>query len=137
MHLRFVDPKGMRLDHELIWGSILLLGVVGVVLFPLEDVRLRCTFKTLTGWPCLTCGMTRSLIALRRLNVAGAFAMNPLVAAAALFAALFGVYALVAVVFRTRRIRLGLTRRLEMHAIRIAIVVIAAANWLYLIWAGR
>ena len=43
-----------------------------------------CVFKALTGWPCMTCGTTRALGRLAHFDVAGALAMNPLVAAGAL-----------------------------------------------------
>jgi len=38
-----------------------------------------CPFKALTGLPCPGCGMTHALLALGRLDLAGAYALNPLV----------------------------------------------------------
>jgi len=38
-----------------------------------------CPFKALTGLPCPGCGMTHAFLSLGRLDLAGAFAWNPLV----------------------------------------------------------
>jgi hypothetical protein len=50
-----------------------------------------CPFNALTGLPCPGCGMTRAFLALGRLDLAGAFALNPLVFP---LAALLALYAL-------------------------------------------
>ncbi len=39
-----------------------------------------CAFHALTGLPCPGCGTTRAVLALARLDVAAAFAFNPLAA---------------------------------------------------------
>lgn len=49
-----------------------------------------CPFKALTGLPCPGCGMTHAFLALGRLDLAGAWAANPL---AFPLAALTGLYA--------------------------------------------
>jgi len=112
------------------------LGLMWLV-FPLEGVRIRCLFKVLTGWPCPTCGMTRSFIHLRHVDLAGAFAANPAIAALALFAGVYCFYAWAAVLFRTRRIRISVTRRWEPTLIRVLVVVGIVGNWVYLLLAGR
>jgi len=43
-----------------------------------------CLFRALTGLPCVACGSTHALLALGRLDVGAALAMNPLAAAALL-----------------------------------------------------
>lgn len=137
MRLQFVRMSRDRLDHERIWAAVgLALGVMGLV-FPLEGVRVRCPFKVLTGWPCATCGMTRSFIHLRQFDLVGALAANPLIAVLALFAVAYCIYAWIAVLFRTRRIRISVTRRWEPTVIRVLVVAAVLGNWLYLIWMGR
>jgi len=135
IYLKKLSPR--ELDHELIWGSVgLAMGIIGLF-FPLERVHLRCPFKATTGFACPTCGMTRSFIHLRRLEFAAAFAANPLIAAFAVFAAVYCAYALAAVVFRTRRIRIAPTRPWEPMAIRILALAAVLANWIYLVAVGR
>ncbi len=48
-----------------------------------------CPFKAATGLPCPGCGMTHAFLALGRLDLAGAFAANPLVFPLAALAALY------------------------------------------------
>ena len=137
MRLQLVEMSRDRLDHEMIWGVIaLILGVAGLV-FPLERLPFLCMFKAVTGWPCLTCGMTRSLIRLKHLDLLGAFVANPFVAAFALFAGAFCLYAWIAVLFKTRRIRVHTTRRWEPTLIRVLVATAIVGNWAYLIAVGR
>ena len=137
MRFQLTEMTRERLDHEMIWGVIaLILGVAGLV-FPLERLPPLCVFKAVTGWPCLTCGMTRSLIHLKHFDILGAFVANPLIAAFALFAGAFCLYAWIAVLFRTRRIRIHTTRPWEPTLIRVLIVAAVVGNWVYLIAAGR
>src|SRR4029077_18304906 len=49
-----------------------------------------CYFKNLTGYACFTCGTTRALGHLARFDLAGAFAVQPLVTAGALGVLLWG-----------------------------------------------
>ena len=51
-----------------------------------------CPFATLTGLFCPGCGATRALHALLHLDVAGAFAMNPLLVLCLPLLALFGLH---------------------------------------------
>ncbi len=135
MRVRLVDRKEIGLDHEVIWGSIgITLGAMAL-LVPFDVLAMRCAFKAMFGLPCLTCGMTRSWMHLRRLDLFGAFFFNPLMTVFYIFAALYCAYALVAVVFRTRRIRIEVTHRWEPKAIRVGVVAVALANWIYLIAA--
>ena len=50
-----------------------------------------CPFSTLTGLYCPGCGATRALHALLHLDLAGAFAMNPLLVLCLPLLALFGL----------------------------------------------
>jgi hypothetical protein len=137
MRFRLVERSRDRLDHELIWGAVgLAVGLIGL-LFPLQNLHIRCVFKWLTGRPCPTCGMTRSLLRLRRLDVAGAIAANPMIAALAVFAAIYVVYAWITILFRTRRVRVERTKRWEPTVVRALAVAAVVGNWVYLVAVGR
>ena len=89
-----------------------------------------CTFRRLTGVPCPTCGTTRSALAILDLDLAAAWATNPL---ATLVGALFilgGLASLVLLLLRRPLPRWTVRwNRCRTAAILIAIV----ANWAYLI----
>ena len=55
-----------------------------------------CLFRSLTGLPCPTCGATHAVVALSRLDPAGALAANPLAAIGVLAFLLGGLVAGVA-----------------------------------------
>lgn len=137
MRLHLVTMSRDRLDHERIWGTIGLIVGLAALILPLETIQIRCAFKALTGWPCPTCGMTRSFIRLRQFDFAGAFAANPLITAFVLFAGLYVVYAWGVILFRARRVRAVFTRRWEPTLFRALAVVALLGNWIYLIAVGR
>ena len=123
------------------WAPAATLITAGAALtlrfFPLYRLWPPCPFRTLTGWPCPTCGGTRCALALARLDLAGAFAFNPL-----LFVVAFAL--VTASGLRLAEILLGrsvlspapLLRRPAL--LRVGVAALAAANWAYLvIAAGR
>ncbi len=127
-----------EIDHELIWGTVALF-IFGVARwFPFGYFPPpACPFKVLTGYPCCTCGMTRSFLAFVRADLLLAFAWNPLVALGAVGGALYLCYAFIVLVFRLPRIRWSLTARWERIAVRVGVVALFLANWIYLIVVGR
>jgi hypothetical protein len=90
----------------------------------------ECHWLRWTGIPCPGCGGTRCLAACGRLDLAGAFFWNPLVALLALafvgWSALALAKPLLAEKVSTRIAGLFSTRR---------IAILIALNWLYLCWA--
>lgn len=93
----------------------------------------RCGLKAVTGWPCPTCGSTRALGALARFDVADALRQNPLVAAGALFGLAAGFLAPL-VVHGLKRVPVLPAR--APRWLLVAALAAAAANWLYLVFAG-
>jgi len=112
--------------------------VVGAAVLVLRLDRLPfalCAFKQITGLPCPTCGGTRALGRLAALDLPGAFAMNPLAVAAAGVVAL---WALADLALLPRRQSLRLSVRPDLgFPVRVAVVLLAAANWAYLVLSGR
>ena len=94
-----------------------------------------CTFKAITGLPCMTCGTTRTHGLLFRGDVAHALSMNPLATVAAIGLAAWGLGDLWLL---RQQAALGLavdpTAR---RFLRVTAIVLVAANWAYLIANGR
>lgn len=118
----------------LLWGAvaaaIVALSPLGARLAPALPA---CPLKSWTGWPCLTCGATRTALELSHFDVLGALAISPLMTVVwivliggglvAGFAALMGY----GVPEPSGRIS---------WRWRVAVVAVVLANWWYLVWAG-
>lgn len=121
-------------------GAIFLAcGIVmaaGIGLLQLDRLPIAlCAFKAVTGVPCLTCGTTRALARLFTLDAPGAVAMNPLAAAVGLALVPWGAADLF-LLARERALALEIAPGLA-PVVRVAAVALVAANWAYLIVAGR
>ena len=138
MTLTWRRLRPLEVDHEALWlvvggASICLLGVA----LATPGIQLpRCMFKTLTGLPCPTCGVTRTVIALSRLDVGRALFMNPLAAIAGVAGLLYLLYAAAVLVLRLPRLRPTVSD-VDARRIRIAAVATLAINWIWLIGTGR
>jgi hypothetical protein len=91
-----------------------------------------CPFKMLTGLPCAACGGTRAALALARLDVASALRWNPLAALALPLFVLFGLAAGV-----LRLLGRAIPEPRPPLVFRVLGLSALAANWAYLIAAGR
>jgi len=92
-----------------------------------------CFFRELTGFPCVTCGGTRAAVALLSGDFAGALHANPLVAAAVIVL-VGGGLAAGAIAALGRGVKEP--ARIPGWA-RAAVVLLLAANWLWLVVDGR
>jgi len=118
----------------LLWGAVALALLVLSPLAPaLAGALPECFFRRVTGVPCLTCGGTRATLALLAGLLPAALQANPLVTAALLVLVVGGLAA-GALALAGR----GVTdpERLPGWA-RPAVLVVLAANWLWLISQGR
>lgn len=126
-----------EVDYELIFGAIALVTILVAVFVPadriLADIGYRCPFRAMTGVPCPSCGATRAFVLAGSLRFADAVRINPL--ATVLFAAMviYTPVALLSVVFRTKRLRLAGMGRREKRLIALAILLVALANWAYML----
>jgi hypothetical protein len=91
----------------------------------------RCRFKDYTGWPCPSCGGTRSIEALFRGRLAESFTWNPLVCAGVLVLAAWFLLSLGLEAARGREMTVELTRG-ETWAVRGLVVALPLADWIYL-----
>ncbi len=130
--------RPQRVNHEAIWGPLAILALLVARFFPFHLVSLGvCPWRALTGIPCPTCGGTRCMMELTRLDLAAALAMNPLVTLAGLGAAAYAVHALGVWLLGWRRWRPSVSSPRAQRALRIGTVAALLLNWAYLIVAGR
>jgi hypothetical protein len=133
---RRLDP--LEVDHETLWlvvggASLCLLGVA----LATPGIQLpRCGFKTITGLPCPTCGLTRTIIALSRGDVQRAAFMNPLATILCAAGVLYLLYAAVVLALRLPRFRPTVSAA-GARRVRIAAVTAITINWFWLIATGR
>jgi Zn-dependent protease with chaperone function len=117
---------------HLLWGIFAVVAVVMAGIFKnyLETLP-ACVFKEATGIPCLTCGGTRSIVALSDLHIAQAFLFNPLLMMIFAASILFSLLVALGFVFHRRiEVRLNAT---EARIARIFVAAAIASNWAYLI----
>jgi uncharacterized transporter YbjL len=120
----------------MIWGPMAVLFIATAGL--LKDLVLRlpvCIFHEITGLPCVTCGGTRSLIALSQLDLVSSFIFNPLVPAFAFGLILFSLLFFIGAITK-KSLKINLTRRGK-RVIRYSVLIIIALNWAFLIVVGR
>jgi hypothetical protein len=91
-----------------------------------------CAFRAITGVPCPTCGGTRALLALSRLDAAAALAWNPLVTLAVAAFLGGGLVALLRAL-RGQGVPDGAPPRWAGGAAALAL----AANWAFVVLTGR
>jgi len=134
MELRWAE-RG-HVDHELIWGSIALLGIVAAAVVPVDLIGLRCPFLALTGLPCPTCGGTRAMAAMSHLRFADGFRLNPLVAAGWVCGVLFVPYAAVVCLAGRRRLRVTDVTDRQRRVIALVVLGLVLGNWAFVILRG-
>lgn len=121
-------------NHELVWLAVSLAALVGGVFWlRLGLPWLRCPFLSVTGHPCLTCGATRCAIAFLHGDLSAAWSWNPLAFIALMGVGLFDLYAAAVLLTGAPRLRVTDWTRAEKNAMRIAVVVVIAVNWVYLL----
>lgn len=119
-----------------IFGAALASAVAAVSLLGLDRLPVSlCGWKAFFGFPCPTCGSTRALACLAHLDLAGAFAMNPLAASAALLVACWAALDLALLPSR-RAFVLELSPG-PARLLRVLAPLLLVLNWLYLVAAGR
>lgn len=129
-------PSSRALPLGALLGAMGALGLLATGVFHVDRLGLTvCMLKAVTGIPCPTCGGTRALAHLAHFDVAGAFALNPLVTLG--FAALIP-WALADLVLlrRGRALELELSGR-GARWLGLAAAAALTLNWLYLLATGR
>ena len=121
-------------DHELVWLAVSTVAVAaGMGWLWLGLGWPPCPLLAMTGYPCLTCGATRCAIAFGHGHFFQAWLWNPLALAGLCGVVLFDLYAAVVLVARLPRLRLTNWTRAEKKGVRIAVILLIAVNWAYLL----
>ncbi len=115
--------------------SLVLLLPLGVWVVQSQYYRPSlCGLKAAVGLPCLTCGSTRATLYLFDGDLMAALAHQPMMMLIYLVFTLWGIVSLGAFAVG-KRVRIDLHPRVDL-ALKIALITIPIANWVYLIWAG-
>ncbi len=135
MHFEIRNNRPAELVH-MVWGPIAILFIITAGIFKNIAPHLpNCVFHEITGFPCPTCGGTRSLIALSQFDLGSSFMLNPLVPLFALGLIIFSMLFLIGAVTR-KSVKIKLTERWK-RVIRYSVFFLIALNWIFLIIAGR
>lgn len=134
MQIRSRTLQPGELNHELIWLAVSLGGLAFAASWLWLGLPWpQCAFHSLTGHPCLTCGMTRSAIRFFHGDFTGALRWNPLVFVALCGLSIFDAYAFAVLIFRVPRLRLMQFSATEKGFLRTLVIVLLLANWIYLL----
>ena len=135
MHLEIRNNRPADPVH-MVWGPMAVLFIFTAGLFKNIAPHLPdCVFHEITGFPCPTCGGTRSLIALSKFDLVSSFMFNPLVPLFAFGLIIFSLLFFTGVVTK-RSLKINFTHRGK-RIIRYTAIALVAANWLSLIAMGR
>lgn len=120
----------------MVWGPIAVLVIItaGIIRNIAPHLPV-CIFHEITGFPCPTCGGTRSVIALSRLDLVSSLNLNPLVPVFTLGLIIFSLFFLFGMV-TGRSLKIDLTERGK-RTVRYSAIGMILANWIFLILAGR
>ena len=121
----------------MIWllAGMFLVTYVLALWFPFHRNPYICSFKQVTGYPCFTCGMTRSWVHQIHLEVWQGWVQSPLGSFLFFLSLAFTVWTVVRVVFRLPPLRFNLTGR-DKLVLWIGGVTLFMGNWLYTILTG-
>lgn len=136
LHVRIVVQKG-AVPVGAILAASSALGAVIIRILRFDQVPFTlCTFRAITGIPCMSCGSTRALARLAAFDLAAAFRIQPLFTVLMLGVMAFGIADLAVFLVRRRVLSVQWTRR-SVKWLSIVVVVLVMANWIYLIYAAR
>lgn len=138
MRLLWRDRSVTQPDHELIWLAVSVSSIAaGAAWLALGLPSPRCPFLAITGLPCVTCGSTRSVIALLHGDFLPALRWNPLAFVVLCGLLAFDLYATIVLIGRTVRLRIVDWTARERNVTRIVVVGLVALNWIYLLAHGE
>ena len=134
MRFKFVPVDGADRIHEWAWGGLSAAAVLGARLLPFDSMpALPCMFRELTGYPCMSCGMTRAFRYMAHAQPATAWRYSPLGCAVFVVALLWASYSALVLCARLPVLRVELTRSWESRALRLFLLSLVVANWIWIV----
>ena len=134
--LRRLERKKGELNLPLVY--FLVAGVSGLFIYVLYLLgrfpQFPCVFKTVTGYPCPTCGTTRSVFHLLHFDIVTAFLYNPLFFLGGIVFGIWVIYGFY-MLFSRKKVEVTFTKN-ESRFLKWGIFLLFILNWLYLIAAG-
>lgn len=134
--LKTLERKKGELNLPLVY--LLVAGGAGLFVFVLHLLgrlpQYPCVFKVVTGYPCPTCGTTRSALSLFRYDIVSAFFYNPLFFLGGIVFGVWVVYGFY-MLFSRKKVKVEFTKN-EGRFLKWGILVLFILNWIYLIAAG-
>jgi hypothetical protein len=126
-----LDRGGRQLRWLLVIGGGLAL--LAAALLPLDLIGKfhTCMFRHITGYPCMSCGMTRTFLLMAHGDISGAWHMSPL--GVPLFLALVAAVGWGAACLVTGK---RLLLRLPWRWVGAGFALLVLVNWIYRLAAG-
>ncbi len=111
---------------------VIILSAIIIYIAGIKNEISFCVFKNITGIPCPSCGLTRSVISLLHGNIIQAVLYNPFFFIGFLLLILFTIAGiLIRFIFKIK-IKIDLNR-IEKISIVLILIILLLANWIYLI----
>jgi len=119
------------LSIHIVWGVILVAAALGSQFSVLPE----CPFHRILGIPCLSCGSGRALDSICRGDIFQAISLNPLLVLSGMALFFFSLWKFAEHIF-SFSVKVVATKRAALW-IRISVMILIAADWLYLIAGER
>jgi len=131
--MRLVHKKRAngQIEFGLVYGGIAVLAVCAARFLPILNILPSCPIHDLTGFPCPTCGSSRSIVYLAQGNFLSSFTVNPLAALCIVATVMYFLYSLVAFTFDIPIIKLQISEKGK-NITRFCAFSVIFVNWLYL-----
>lgn len=131
MRLTFERDRKGRIEFGIIYGVMTIFALLAARFLPVLTIFPACAFKSITGFPCPTCGSTRSLVHIAGGDILSAFGYNPLFSISLLFAVTAFVYGSFRLLFSLPRLAFLLSEA-EKSFLKAALILAVLSNWAYL-----
>jgi len=134
MELEWRRLRPGEMDHELVWLLVTLAAAGSAALwFWLQFPWPRCSWRALTGLPCVTCGATRAAQAFLHGDFISAWRFNPLITAGFCAVVLYDLYAGAVLLGRARRLRVRWSGGRARALVLSGLLALGGLNWIYLL----